>query len=468
MKHVCATLCILIFAATAVQAQDCPTAETPLQAFYAQNNPYSKTNDHVALAASDLSIEQQIVCITGKTLLTTDRIFADGPFYSALEEIWQGNEWVVNSKIEYEYNDDDRMISNLFLRWNAGTQAFDEESVTFFNYDENTSEVVTQIWNGSEFENQYRSFFERDAFDNTTRIERSDWLDGEWKTRFLSTSVVENGLITEITIQTIHNSQEVLDNALRFTFEYDGDGREVVEIEEDWDENTQNWQLEARELTSYPSANTSVVLHQNYQGGDWVDFVETTIVYNDQGLEVEWTSISLMEDKNGLRFLSEFNEDGHLIGIVTQVEDGMGGWINQWQQAFTLDQDGDPVVLLMQMYNVDAMEWENVTRINYNYQQGEKATSIEEEMMPGLASFDVYPYPATDRVNVSLQLTQASDVSVEVYDILGRRVANLTEGMAAAGIQQLSWLPQNEPAGLYFIRLSIDGAVNTKSLVLVK
>lgn len=470
MKHVSTLVFLLIFAVSTVQAQECPnfgTLPAPIQSFFSSNKHYSTVGDNVAITTSELSIEQQVACMAGKSLITTGHVNAEGPYYSSLEELWLGNAWHPNSKLENEYNEEGQLISKIFLRWNSGSQAFIEENATFYSNDANgnTSEVITKAWNGTGFENQYKSVFEKDTFGNLTLIERFDWENGVWKTRFLSTSMVVDGRITETTIQTTH-AQGVLANAQLLTFEYDGEGREIVELQERWDENTQSWEPNSRDLTTYSGSNV-VTMSQVFEGG-WIDFMETTEMYDDKGLVIEQTSVSPKETVNGLRFLFEYDDAGNLTEIVAQDEDEIGGWRNQSRQAFTHDLDADPLVTLIQMYDNNSMMWVSLSRITFNYQQNEKAISIEEDMILGVTSFDVYPYPAKDRVNVELQLTQASELGVEVFDVLGRRVINLTEGMVSAGTQRFSWLPQKEPAGLYFIRLSVDGAVDMRPIVLVK
>lgn len=104
----------------------------------------------------------------------------------------------------------------------------------------------------------------------------------------------------------------------------------------------------------------------------------------------------------------------------------------------------------------------------FNYEPNETATSIEDTVLDGIASFDIYPYPAQDQVHVALQLLQTAYIQLEVFDVLGQRVRALAEGTVPSGVQLFSWLPNNTTTGLYFVRLSVDGAVQTKPIVLVK
>ncbi len=457
MKHVSALVLLLVFAVSTAQAQDCPIAGL-------SPNP-SSIND-VAKSGSDLTSEPPVVCLAGKSLLDNQQINADNPIYSSVEEIWSGFTWFNNTMTENEYDENGRITRRVHSRWVAGPDEFVTQTATQYLFDEasNTSENISGVWNGSVFINQERNLFQRDEFDNQIKIERFDWENGAWKTRFLSESVVENGLITETTIQTTHANGS-LTNFKHKTFEYDAEGRQTVEIQSIWSADTRTWDPNTRDLTSY-NGSTVVIISQVYSGGSWVSTDETIEIF-DNGLLVQHTSRSLSGANGSNRFLYSYDAGGNLMESVAQEPDGAGGWRSYFRNAFTLDVDGDPLVLLIQLYDQSNMAWENVSRVSYNYQVGSEATSVEE-MIPGLSAFDVYPYPATERVNVALQLVETTDIQVEVYDILGRRVTSLIEGTTPAGTQRLSWIPQNEPAGLYFVRLTVDGAVETKTVMLLK
>lgn len=463
MKYLNALLVFLLLLVPAVQAQECPPSGTlavPLELFLTPDKHHASAGNDLTLASGDLTGEGHVVCMAGNSSSAND------PFSSSIEEIWQGNAWALNTKTEIEYNDDGRLATRVSLRWNAGTQEYLIQNAASYTYDANgnVAEILTQTWNGSGYTNQYLDVFEKDVFGNDARIERFDWENGAWKTRFLSESVIEDGHITETTVQTIH-ALGILANVWHRTFEYDAQGREIVKVQERWNEGAQSWDLDERDLTTYPGANV-VTMNQVYEGGGWVDYLETTQSYVN-GLLMEEASVGQMQSVAGNRVVYTYDNAGNLTALVFQGEGETGGWVDQSRSTFTLDPDGNLLVLLIQFFDNDAMMWMNISRVTYEYEENSEATSIEE-MIPGVTAFDVFPYPAQDQVHVQLQLTQASALKVEVFDVLGRLVKNLADGMGSSGVQRLSWLPEDEPAGLYFVRLTVDGAVETKPIVLIK
>jgi hypothetical protein len=65
----------------------------------------------------------------------------------------------------------------------------------------------------------------------------------------------------------------------------------------------------------------------------------------------------------------------------------------------------------------------------------------------------VAPNPARGTVAVRYALVSPGAVTLEVLDALGRRVALLHEGPAAAGSHEAWWEAGHAPAGVYLVRL---------------
>lgn len=59
-------------------------------------------------------------------------------------------------------------------------------------------------------------------------------------------------------------------------------------------------------------------------------------------------------------------------------------------------------------------------------------------------------------------------VKLNVYDLMGREVAVLVDGMMPAGSHQVSFDAMDLPSGLYLYRLQVDGVVQTRKMMLMK
>ncbi|MEM6783074.1 MAG: T9SS type A sorting domain-containing protein [Bacteroidota bacterium] len=105
--------------------------------------------------------------------------------------------------------------------------------------------------------------------------------------------------------------------------------------------------------------------------------------------------------------------------------------------------------------------------INLSEVTGSPVANEEEALPEALVLDGVYPNPFSTEATVSYTLGAAAPVLVEAYDLLGRRVATLADGLQAAGPQALTWTADGLPAGVYVIRVqSKDRVETTRATVL--
>ncbi|MFT5143680.1 MAG: hypothetical protein ACI80V_002177 [Rhodothermales bacterium] len=72
---------------------------------------------------------------------------------------------------------------------------------------------------------------------------------------------------------------------------------------------------------------------------------------------------------------------------------------------------------------------------------------------PPSSSLQVFPNPFLDRATVEVALSSGQAIELSVYDMLGRRLAVLTEGFLPAGRHRIDWHPGGRVApGMYVIR----------------
>lgn len=84
-----------------------------------------------------------------------------------------------------------------------------------------------------------------------------------------------------------------------------------------------------------------------------------------------------------------------------------------------------------------------------------------------------HPNPFNAGTVIEYDLPVPSDVELEVFDVLGRRVAGLVYGYMPAGKHALVWDGRNSngdpvASGIYFYRFAADDVVHTRKLVVVK
>ncbi len=103
-------------------------------------------------------------------------------------------------------------------------------------------------------------------------------------------------------------------------------------------------------------------------------------------------------------------------------------------------------------------------------------TGVEDEieLVPkGFVLDQNYPNPFNPTTNIRYQLPEYSDVSVKVYDIMGREVATLVNEARPAGNYEVNWNGENYygqkvSSGIYFYTIKANNYLQTRKMVLMK
>lgn len=83
-------------------------------------------------------------------------------------------------------------------------------------------------------------------------------------------------------------------------------------------------------------------------------------------------------------------------------------------------------------------------------------------------SFSIYPNPFTSSFNISYNLERYSDVNIELYDIMGRRVKKVINTNQPTGQYNISVVVNSYSSKIYICVLTINGYVYIKKIFLVK
>ncbi|MBX2990979.1 MAG: T9SS type A sorting domain-containing protein [Bacteroidetes bacterium] len=79
-----------------------------------------------------------------------------------------------------------------------------------------------------------------------------------------------------------------------------------------------------------------------------------------------------------------------------------------------------------------------------------------------------YPNPFNPTTTITYQLPVVADVTLTVYDMLGREVATLVNGRRNAGNHSVQFDATGQASGVYFYKLQAGSFVQTKRMLLVR
>lgn len=93
---------------------------------------------------------------------------------------------------------------------------------------------------------------------------------------------------------------------------------------------------------------------------------------------------------------------------------------------------------------------------------------IQDAKATGISQMNIFPNPATSDVNVAVNLAQASSVSVQMFDVMGRMVNEIPAQNMTAGENKIQINTANLSAGVYSVRVQTETGSVTQQLSVIK
>lgn len=162
---------------------------------------------------------------------------------------------------------------------------------------------------------------------------------------------------------------------------------------------------------------------------------------------------------------------GKVAGNTTQIRDAMTGALIVTFPSYSvygdsyamvdLDNDATPECVVTNGAETFVIDWVLV------------AGQEEADQSAPDFSLDLRPNPARRGATLVFRIPERGVAEVSVYDVTGRRVRGLFQGVREAGVHELSWDGRDESgralaSGAYFVELKIDGQrhATRKSVIL--
>ena len=80
----------------------------------------------------------------------------------------------------------------------------------------------------------------------------------------------------------------------------------------------------------------------------------------------------------------------------------------------------------------------------------------------------VYPNPFNPVTSIEFGIPEDMDISIDVYDISGRQVASIVDGLMESGYHTIAWDASNFSSGVYLLKVSVGNEIHTRKLMLMK
>jgi len=90
-------------------------------------------------------------------------------------------------------------------------------------------------------------------------------------------------------------------------------------------------------------------------------------------------------------------------------------------------------------------------------------SSNNQNVPKNFALFQNYPNPFNPVTNIKFNLPEKVKVQLKIYDLLGREVETLLNGVLGAGVHTIDWNSSNFASGIYFYELKAGDASTSLS-----
>ena len=148
---------------------------------------------------------------------------------------------------------------------------------------------------------------------------------------------------------------------------------------------------------------------------------------------------------------------------------------SQWHQAWY--DDSLSLAYKYEMVKAKNLGGTGMWALSYEGQRAElwqgirasfAVTSVAEPArLPQQYSLDQnYPNPFNPATTIGYHVAAAGHISIKIFDVLGKDVATLVDGVKAPGSYAASFIADNLPSGVYFCRMAAGGSFTTRKLIL--
>ncbi|MGD0038002.1 MAG: pectinesterase family protein [Bacteroidota bacterium] len=236
-----------------------------------------------------------------------------------------------------------------------------------------------------------------------------------------------------------------------------------------------NCKLTADTLTYTDSCGYShVPITKFFLGRPWQSYPRTVYLHCNEPAMLAPSGWTWMQTNP--TFYAEYNCTGAgAIALRTDTTDFFRWPSSVWPRQLTSAE-----AATYSLSNIYAKNSSSSTNITYDWMPTNAAindnmpfvlTSVNNassQVPTAFALHQNYPNPFNPSTTISYDLPRSGMVSLKVYDLLGREVATLTNGMKNAGSYREVFDGSKLASGVYFARLKTDAMSNTIKLIMMK
>ncbi len=146
--------------------------------------------------------------------------------------------------------------------------------------------------------------------------------------------------------------------------------------------------------------------------------------------------------------------------IATTIDGGMSWQFQERINAFSIND----------LYFIDENNgWAITGNSILHYKDNSTLiTSHNSVHKPKVNNFRVFPNPFNSATTLYYELDRSQEISIQIYDILGKQITTLYQGRMEQGQHKTTWNAENIPSGIYFVTIIGQDFKQTIKCMMVK
>jgi hypothetical protein len=185
-----------------------------------------------------------------------------------------------------------------------------------------------------------------------------------------------------------------------------------------------------------------------------VELNSFTATPGDASASLYWSTAS---ESNNSRF--EVERDGDVIAVVTSHG------VSATEQRYSWNDIGlmNDRTYHYTLYSVDLTGSRSALRSTDATPTAASAAAVSEYSL-----YQNYPNPFNPTTQIAFDLKDAGFVTLKIFNLMGQGVEELVQGNLGSGHHEVNFNAANLPSGVYVYRLSVNGFVSEKKMLLMK
>lgn len=348
-------------------------------------------------------------------------------------------EWITGGSLKFSYSEKNPQQTLLFKFLSDDGNLITEEKIEWYkSTGHRVDSILSYVYSNGEFE---LTTFDKYFYDNEQRLDSNHYY-GDSDSYFTFTHstadsilyTYTNTYVAEGEKQTVKAEGYFLNknNNLYDFYEYDnGDKYRDTYFNFSFDKMVQ--------------ATDEYYIIIPFEFAEWIDddyitTFKTTYVYNDD-------TTQLVSGKD--QYLSNGNWVNDAVYKYTYTNDLLS-------IIETIEYDTDDTGSIVADSTRELISYKNIT------------SNDSEFILDGYKLSQNYPNPFNPNTIINFSIPASSNVSIEIYNMLGQKVSTILNEFKIEGSHQIKFDASSLPSGVYMYQLRADAFVETKLMTLIK